>query len=336
MGETRTLDDSNLMDAIVQRRYGSADTWHLTRSPVPVAGPEEVLVRVHAAGVHRGTWHLMTGRPRLLRVLGFGLRRPRIPVPGTELAGIVAAIGSGVTHFAVGDRVYGIGRGTFAELAVAREDKLANMPKNLSFAEAATVPISALTAHQALRSGQLGASDRVLILGASGGVGAYAVQLAKRADAEVTGVCGTGKIAFVRDLGADHVLDYTREDSADTGHRYDLLLDLAGNPSLTRLRQTLTPTGTAVIVGGEEGGNWTGGIGRQLRAVAISALGHQTLRAFATKETATDLQQLTQIIEAGHVQPRLGRIFALGQAPEAMRHLESGEVQGKVAIQLID
>ncbi len=321
------------MQAIVQDGYGSVDRLVHAQVARPEIADGEVLVRVHAAGLDRGTWHMMAGKPYLLRVLGFGIRRPKNRVPGLDVAGTVAAVGSAVTRFAIGDEVFGMSRGSFAEYAAAREDKLARKPANLSFEQAAVVPISAGTALQGLTDvGRVKAGDKVLVLGASGGVGSYAVQLAKAFGAEVTGVAGTAKLDLVRSLGADHVLDYTRDDYADGSHHYDLVLDIAGNPGLSRLRRALTPTGTVVLVGGEDGGNLTGGMNRSLRALALSALVRQRLAWFVAQERASDLERLTELIEAGQVTPSIDRTYPLDQVPDAMRHLVSGQVRGKVAI----
>ena len=319
------------MRAVVQDRYGSAEVLRLSRVPLPKPGDEEVLVRVHAAGVDRGTWHLMTGQPYLLR-LAFGLRRPKNPVAGGDLAGTVAAVGSAVTRFAVGDEVYGFGTGAFAEYAGAPEDKLARKPANLSFEQAAAVPVSAATALQALDLGRVQAGQKVLVTGASGGVGSYAVQLAKAFGGEVTGVASTAKLDLVRALGADHVLDYTRTDFAEGGGRYDLILDVGGNPTVARLRRALTPTGTAVIVGGEEGGRWTGGLHRQLGAVVLSRFVRQRLTNFVTRQRSSDLERLTGLIEAGSVLPSIDTTYPLDRAPEVMRLLESGRARGKYVL----
>jgi NADPH:quinone reductase-like Zn-dependent oxidoreductase len=321
------------MQAVVQDRYGSVDVWRLAQIDRPTIGADEVLVRVHAAGLDRGTWHLLTGRPYLIRVMGFGFRRPKNPVPGLDVAGTVVAVGSAVTRFAPGDEVFGIGKGTFAEYTAAREDKLAPKPASCSFVQAAVVPVSGLTALQGLRdAGRVEAGQHVLVTGASGGVGSYAVQLAKAFGAEVTGVCSTAKTDLVRLLGADHVLDYTRDDFADGEHRYDLILDIGGNTTLPRLRRALAPRGTLVIAGGEEGGRWTGGFGRNLRAVALSPFVQQRLTMLISKETARDLEPLSELIEAGKVTPAVDTTFPLTQAPEAMRHLESGRTRGKIAL----
>ena len=320
------------MRAIAQDVYGNADVLHLSELPRPEAAANEVLLQVRAAGLDRGTWHLMAGLPHLMRPF-VGFRGPRNPVPGLDVSGVVDAVGAEVTSFAVGDEVYGFGKGTFAQYAVAREDKLSRKPKNLSFEQAAVVPVSAGTALQALTQvGDVQPGQQVLVIGASGGVGSYAVQLAKALGAEVTGVCSPAKLDLVRSLGAQRVLDYTTDDWADGTHQYDLVLDIGGRPTLSRLRRALTPAGTAVIVGGEDGGNLTGGMNRQLRAVALSLVVKQRLRTFVAGQKASDLEQLTGFIEAGQVTPSVDRTYPLDQAPEAMRRLEAGEVRGKIAI----
>jgi NADPH:quinone reductase-like Zn-dependent oxidoreductase len=320
------------MRAIVQDSYGDADVLRLEEIDRPAPGDKEVLIRVRAAGLDRGTWHLMTGTPFLAR-LAFGVRAPRNPVPGFDVAGTVVEVGSSVTRFAIGDEVYGAGRGTFAEYAVAREGQLARKPANLSFEQSAVVPVSGSTALQALTDrGRVEAGQSVLVIGASGGVGSYAVQLAKAFGAEVTGVGSTGKLDLVRSLGADHVIDYTREDFADGVHRYDLVLDIAGNPTISRLRRALTPRGTLVIVGGEEGGSFSGGMNRQLRASAMSLFLRQRLTMFVATTRQADLVRLTELIEDGKVTPSIDRAYPLELAPEAMRHLVAGKARGKIAI----
>lgn len=319
------------MRAIVQDRYGDADVLQVRQIARPEPSAEEVLVRVHAAGLDRGTWHLMTGTPYLLR-LAFGFRGPRNPVPGRDVAGTVEAVGSAVTKFAVGDEVYGEAPGSFAEYAVTRADRLAHKPANLAFEQAAVVPISALTALDALTTGRVEAGQHVLVIGASGGVGSFAVQLAKAFGAEVTGVASTSKLDLVSALGADHVLDYTRDDFAATGDRYDVIIDIAGNPSLSRLRRALTPTGTAVITGGENGGGPSGGMNRQFRALALSLFVRQRLTFFVNQVRGSDLERLTTLIESGKVTPSLDRTYPLDEVPDAMRHLTTGQVRGKIAI----
>jgi NADPH:quinone reductase-like Zn-dependent oxidoreductase len=329
---TTVVTQAATMQAMVQRRYGSADVLQLSEIARPKITDHEVLLRVHAAGLDRGTWHLMTGRPHLGR-LAFGVRRPSNPVPGFDVAGTVVAVGSAVARFSVGDEVFGFGRGTFAQYAAAQENKLAIKPQNLSFTQAAVVPVSASTALQALSDhGRVAQGQRVLIIGASGGVGSYAVQIAKAIDAEVTGVAGTAKLDMVRSLGADHVIDYTRDDFTDGPRRYDLIVDIAGNPTLSRLRRALTATGTVVIVGGEEGGNFTGGMNRQLRALALSPFVPQQLTMFIAKQRSRDLERLTELIEAGMMMPHIDRTYRLDQGADAMRHLEAGRARGKIAI----
>jgi NADPH:quinone reductase-like Zn-dependent oxidoreductase len=319
------------MRAIIQDAYGSADVLQLAEIERPDIAANEVLVKVRAAGVDRGTWHLLAGQPYLLRILGFGFRRPKHRVPGLDVAGTVVAVGSEVTRFRGGDEVFGISRGSFAQYAAARQDKLADKPAGLSFEQAAVVAISGLTAIQGLRdAGRIQPGHRVLIIGASGGVGTYAVQLAKAFGAQVTGVCSTAKVDLVGSIGADHVLDYTQEDFANGVQRYDLILDIGGNSRLSRLRRALTPRGALVIVGGE-GGKWTG-IGRQLRALALSPFMRQRLTMFISKHRQADLEALRQLIEAGQVAPIVDRTYPLAQAPDAIEHLAAGLARGKVAI----
>ena len=331
-GNEIQMTQSHTMKAIVQDEYGSADVLHIAEIDRPVIGEDDVLVRVHAAGLDRGTWHLMAGLPYLIRV-GFGFRRPKNPVPGLDVAGTVVAVGENVTRFQAGDEVFGTAKGSFGEYASALQDKLAIKPANLTFGQAAAVPVSGLTAIQALRDvGRLEPRQQVLIVGASGGVGTYAVQLAKAFGAEVTGVASTAKVDLVRSIGADHVIDYTQEDFADGSQHYDLILDVGGNSPLSKLRAALTQSGTLVIVGGEEGGRWFGGINRQLRAMALSPFIGQRLTTFISKENHADLERLTEIIEAGDLTPVIDRTYPLDQAPQAMRHLEAGQARGKIVI----
>ena len=326
------IGGARTMRAVVHHAYGPADVLRVEQVPRPEPGAGEVLVQVRAAGLDRGAWHVMTGEPYLGR-LAFGLRRPRNPVLGMELAGTVVALGPGASRFAVGDEVYGVGRGSFAELAVAKEGQLARKPGSLSFAQAAVVPVSAATALQGLvEVGRVRAGQQVLVTGASGGVGSYAVQIAKALGAEVTGVAGTAKQDYVRGLGADHVLGRTREDFADGARRYDLVVDIAGRPPLAALRRALTPRGTAVLVGGEGGGRLTGGMNRQLRAVILSMFVRQRLAMFVSIVRAPALERLSELIEAGLVTPALTETYPLSRAPEAMRDLVAGRVRGKVAI----
>ena len=319
------------MKAIVQDEYGSPNVLQLRDIDKPDTGDDEVLVRVHAAGVDRGVWHVMTGLPYPIRLAGYGLRAPKNPIPGMDVAGVVEAVGKNVTRFQPGDEVFGIGKGTFAEYARALEDKLAPKPANLTFEQAAVVAISGLPALQGLRDhGRVEPGQEVLIIGASGGVGTYAVQIAKAFDAHVTSVCSTTKVDMVRSIGADHVIDYTREDFAEGDKRYDLILDIGGNSSLSRLRRALTPKGTLVIVGGEGGGRWLGGNDRQLRALMLSPFVGQKLRTFISKENHEDMIVLKELIESGKVTPVIDRTYPLSEAPEAIRYLEEGHAQGKV------
>jgi NADPH:quinone reductase-like Zn-dependent oxidoreductase len=320
----------DVMRAIVQDVYGSADRLRLSRMDKPAIAADEVLVQVRAAGVDRGTCHLMRGQPYLMRILGFGFRGPKNHVPGLDVAGTVVAAGAGVTRFRPGDEVFGIARGSFTEYAAARADKLVHKPAGLSFEQAAVVAVSGLAALQGLRAGRIAAGQKVLIIGASGGVGTYAVQLAKAFGATVAGVASTAKAGLVRSIGADEVIDYTREDFADGRQHYDLILDIGGNSRLSRLRRALTTKGTLVIAGGE-GDRWTG-VARQLHALMLSPLVRQRLTMYISSHRQADLEELRQHIEAGHLTPIVGSTYPLPEVPEAIRHLEDGRAQGKIAI----
>ena len=338
-GEAATMPDARpaptpaTMRAVVQERYGDTSRLHLEHdAPTPQIADHEVLVRVAAAGLDRGTWHLMTGKPYAMR-LALGFRGPKNRVPGLDVAGTVVAAGQKTSGFAVGDEVFGISRGSFAEYAAVKADKLLHKPASLTFEQAAVVPVSALTALRAVVDvGRVHPGQHVLVIGASGGVGSYAVQIAKAVGAEVTGVCSTAKLDLVRALGADHVLDYTRGSWDADGRRYDVIVDIAGNPTLSRLRRALAPRGTAVRTGGEDGGPQTGVLHRNLRAAVLSWFVGQRLTGMIGRERATDLARVTELVEAGQVRPSIDRTYSLEQAPEAMRRLEAGEVRGKVAI----
>jgi NADPH:quinone reductase-like Zn-dependent oxidoreductase len=322
------------MRAVVRHAYGPADVLRVAQVARPEPAADEVLVRVRAAGVDRAAWHMMTGKPYLGR-LAFGLPGPRIPVLGIEVSGVVAATGPAVTRFTVGDEVYGFGRGTFADYAVAPEHRLAGKPADISFEQAAAMPVSAATALQALTDvGHVRRGQTVLVLGASGGVGTFAVQIAKALGAEVTGVASGAKLDLVRALGADHVVDYRRDDVTDGRTRYELVLDIAGNPSLSRLRRAATRTGTVVITGGEEGGSFSGGMNRQLRAVALSPFVRQRLTMFIARQSSADLDRLTALVEAGTVTPSVDGVYALDEVRDAVRRLEAGQVRGKVVLSL--
>jgi NADPH:quinone reductase-like Zn-dependent oxidoreductase len=321
------------MKAIVRDIYGSPDILELRDIDVPEIADEEVLVHVHAAGVGRDVWHIMTGLPYPIRLAGYGLRAPKNPVIGSDMAGVVEAVGKNVSRFQPGDEVFGIGRGSYASYVCAREDKLALKPANLTFEQAAVVAVMGSTALQALRDhGKVRPGQEVLIIGASGGVGTYAVQIAKAFSVHVTGVCSTAKVEMVRSIGADHVIDYTREDFAEGDQRYDVILDIGGNSSLSRLRRALTPEGTLVIVGGEGGGRWLGGTDRQLRAMMLSPFVGQKLGTFVNKENHEDMLVLKELIESGKVTPVIDRTYPLAEVPEAIRYLEEGHARGKVVI----
>jgi len=323
----------SLMQAIVQDGYGSPDVLRVAQveRPSPAAG--EVLVRVRAAGVDRGTWHVMSGRPHAVR-LAFGLRRPRFPVAGMDGAGTVVAVGAGVTRFSVGDEVFGVLKGSFAEYAAARERTVAHKPAELGFEQAAVVAVSGVTALQAVRdAGRVQPGQHVLVVGASGGVGTYAVQVAKAFGAEVTGVCSTAKTDLVRSIGADHVIDYTKSDFTAGDRRYDMVLFINGTHSASGLRRALTPRGTLVVAGGEDGGSWLG-LGRQLRALTLSPFVGQRLTAIVAKQRHTDLEALGTLIQEGKVTPVVGATYPLAQVPDAVRCLEAGHARGKLAITL--
>jgi NADPH:quinone reductase-like Zn-dependent oxidoreductase len=323
------------MKAVVQDVYGSADTLRLEDIEMPVIGGDEVLVRVRAAGLDPGVWHLMTGRPYLVRVMGMGVRRPKVPVKGRDLAGVVEAVGSRVTRFGQGDEVYGVSIfGSFAEYARSRESDLARKPANLTFEQAAAVPVSGMTALQGLRAvGRVQQGQQVLVIGAAGGVGSFAVQLAHAFGAHVTGMCSTAKTDLVQSIGAEDVIDYTREEVDARGPQFDLILDTAGRRPLSLLRRALTPHGTLAIVGGEGGGRWLGGFDRQiLRAPVRSAFSGQRLRAVVSKARTEDLEYLTTLIEEGEVTPVIDRTFPLREVPEAMRYLAQGHPGGKIVV----
>jgi NADPH:quinone reductase-like Zn-dependent oxidoreductase len=321
------------MKAIVQDEYGSPDVLELRNIDIPEIADEEVLVHVRAAGVGRDVWHVMAGLPYPIRLAGYGLRAPKNPVIGSDVAGVVETVGNKVSRFRPGDEVFGIGKGSYAEYVCAREDKLAPKPENLTFEQAAVVAIMGSTALQALRDhGRVEPGQDVLIIGASGGVGTYAVQIAKAFGARVTGVCSTEKAEMVRSIGADRVIDYTREDFAEGQQPYDVILDIGGNSSLARLRRALAPRGTLVIVGGEGGGRWLGGTDRQLRALALSPFVSQKLGTFVASENHEDMLVLKELIESGKVTPVIDRTYPLSEVPEAIRYLEEGRAKGKVVI----
>jgi NADPH:quinone reductase-like Zn-dependent oxidoreductase len=331
--ETRT-PTATTMRAVAHDRYGPPAVLELRDVPRPTIAADEVLVEVRAAGVDRGVWHYVTGLPYPFRLAGIGLRAPKRTVPGSDLAGVVAAVGADVTRFVPGDEVFGIGIGTFAEFARAPEHKLAPKPAELTFEQAAAVPVSALTALQAVRDqGKVQPGEQVLIIGASGGVGSYLVQLAKASGATVTGVARTSKVDLVRTLGADHVIDHQREDVTGGDRRYDLILDTGGNTPLRALRRALTPGGRLTIVGAENGGRWLGGSGRALLAPLVSLLAGQDLgKPWVCRENHEDLLVLAELIRAGKLTPAVDRTFPLRDAAVALQHLVDGHARGKVVI----
>jgi NADPH:quinone reductase-like Zn-dependent oxidoreductase len=319
------------MKAVVYDKYGAPDVLELREIDKPVVKDNEVLVRVHAAAVGKGDWLTVQGLPYVAR-MRYGLPKPKNNVPGFDVAGRIEAVGRNVTQLQPGDEVFGWCGGSFAEYASVPEGQLVVKPANLTFEQAAAVPISAFAALQALRdTGHVQPGQKVVIIGASGGVGSFAVQLAKAFGAEVTGVCSTKSVDMVRSIGADHVIDYTKEDFTRSGQRYDLILEMAGNRSLADLRRALTPKGTLVLVGGS-GGRWFMGIGRTLRAVVLSPFVRQRLRSFFSKPRSEDLVVLKDLLEAGKVTPVIERTFPLNKTPEAIGYVGERSTQGKTVI----
>jgi NADPH:quinone reductase-like Zn-dependent oxidoreductase len=321
------------MKAIVQDRYGSADVLEFRDIEEPEVGENDVLVRVQAAGCGPDVWHLMTGKPYMARV-AIGLREPKLKVLGWDVAGTVEAVGANVKTFRPGDEVMGQAKGSFAELVTARADELVPKPSRLSFEQAAALPVSGVTALRAIRDeGNVRPGQSVLVIGAAGGVGSLAVQIAKARGATVTAVSSGSKGDLVRSIGADDVIDYTREDFTDGFRHWDAIVDTAGRRPLSRLRRALTPKGTLVIVGGDGGGRWTGGFFRgMLRAPVVSLFVGQRLRGLATKIAQDDLVALAELVEAGTVTPVIDRTYPLIEAPDAIRYLEEGHAAGKIVI----
>jgi NADPH:quinone reductase-like Zn-dependent oxidoreductase len=322
------------MRAVLQTTYGGdSGVWQLGQIATPTPRAGEVLVRIEAAALDRGTWHLMTGVPYAARV-AFGLRRPRNPVPGIDLAGRVVAVGSAVEQFSPGDEVFGVGSGSCAEFAVAKAEKLAPRPPVWSAAVAAAVPVSGATAWQAVHSsGQVSSGQRVLVLGASGGVGSFAVQLARAAGATVTGVCSAAKTDFVRGLGAERVLAYERDDLADP-EPFDVVIDIGGARPIRDLRRLTAPAGTIVLVGAEGGGRLLGGVGRSVGGAALSPFVRQRIVMLASRVGGRELRQLAAVGEAGGLVPAVDRTFTLDEAGAAMDYLAAGGVRGKVVIRV--
>lgn len=319
------------MRALVQRTYGEPEVLSVGEFPMPAPGKGEVVLRVKAAGLDRAAWHLTTGKPYLMR-LAFGFSAPKNPVAGREVAGVVTAVGEGVTRLQVGDEVFGIGEGTFAEFARATADKLAKKPASLSFEAAAVSGISGLTALNAIERAELRSGERVLIVGASGGVGTFAVQLARALGAQVTAVCSAVKHDLVRSLGAAQLVDYATEDVTSSGQTFDVIVDIGGRTPVSKLRRVLTPTGRLVFVGGEGGGAFSGGMGRQLGAMLRGAFSKQRFVMLLANESHLDLERLNAFLIAGTVKPVVERVVTLAQVPDAMRDLVRGAVRGKIAV----
>lgn len=323
------------MQAIVHRSYGTAEVLECETVDIPTIGDKQVLIEVHCAALDRGTWHLMTGTPYLIRILGFGFMRPKQAIPGLDVAGRVVEIGNGVTRFAVGDEVFGIADGSFAQYTVANEDKLITKPVDLTFDAAAAATISGITALEALTDvGKIQPGQKILIVGASGGVGSYAVQLAKALGGEVTGVASASKADLLYSLGADHVVDYQTSYLVDSKVRYDLIIDIGGRNKVSSLRRVLTFQGTLVFVGGEGGNRVTGGIGRQMGASLLSLFIKQRLTMFISSENYSIMERLREFIQSGAVKPSIGQRFDLNDAPEAMHQLEVGKARGKIVIRV--
>ncbi|WP_435364639.1 NAD(P)-dependent alcohol dehydrogenase [Haloarchaeobius sp. DYHT-AS-18] len=319
------------MQVISQDEYGPPTVLERREVPVPAPTADQILVRVRAAAANPLDWHMMRGEPYLMR-LQSGLRRPSTPVRGVDVAGVVEAVGPNVTEFQPGDEVFGQAAGAFAEYVVGRVDTFAAKPSTCSFEEAAAVPVAATTALQGLRDhGELTAGQTVLINGASGGVGTFAVQLAKSFGAEVTGVCSTRNVELVRSLGTDHVVDYTKTDFTTGEQRYDLVFDLAGNHSLSALRRVLTDEGTLVLCSGA-GGRLLGPLGTLAWATVVGRFSRQRLRGFLATVNTGDLETLAELLADGTVTPTIDRTYPLAETPEAIRYLETGHARGKVVI----
>lgn len=327
----RSADDASML-AIVQDRYGGVDTLDPRHVARPEIGDNDVLIRVVAAGVDRGVWHLMTGTPFLTRLV-FGLRRPGNPIPGLDVAGVVDSVGAAVTRFAEGDLVFGHGHGTYAEYARAHEDRLAAIPPRLDPIAAGVLAASGTTALQAVEDhGRVRPGDQVLVLGAAGGVGTYAVQIATALGGIVTGVASHAKLGLVQDLGASRAFDYRTTDPLADANRYDVIIDTGGNRRLRDLRRALVPNGTLVIVDGENGGRWIGGADRRIRAKTMSPFTRRCLTTFVAREDAGHLERLADLVETGHVTPVVDRTFPLARTADAIAHLANGHTRGKTAL----
>jgi len=326
------------MKALIQETYGPVENLRLVEREKPVPSENGLLIRVRAAGVDPGIWHMMTGRPYMVRLMGLGFSRPKIPVAGWDAAGVVESIGPAVTRFKQGDEVFGNcdaqGTGTFADYACLPEDRCVAKPGNLSFEEAAVLPVSGCTALQAVRDlGKVKAGMQVLVIGAAGGVGHYTVQLAKAYGAQVTAVCSTTKLDFVRSLGADDAIDYTREQLAAAGRRWDVIIDTAGRRSLGELRRVLSPKGLVVIVGGEGGNAWTGGFLERMASTSLLSLfSSQKFCGVMATVNVPDLLVLKELVETNKLKPALDRRYPLDRSVEALTELEKGHARGKSVV----
>ena len=325
------------MKAIVQQRFGPPDVLQLVDTDLPQVGADDVLVRVHAAALNPYDWHMLRGDPLIARLIGgVGLTKPKTRVAGIDAAGRVEAVGANVRGLQHGDEVFGFCPGAFAEYARAEADKVVPKPASLTFEQAAAVPMAASTALRGIRDvGAVGAGHRVLVNGAAGGVGTYAVQIAAALGANVTGVCSTGNVELVRSLGATDVIDYTTEDFTDTPAHYDVILDNVGNRPLNRLRQALTPTGTLVLNAGGSPGRVVGAVGSIVRAVAVNGFVRQRLRPLPTKQSREELLTLTGLIEDGKLTPVVDRTYPLADTAEGLRHIERGHARGKAVITVV-
>ncbi len=322
------------MKAIVQEHYGTPDTLELMDIDLPAIGPDDVLVQVHAASLNPYDWHMLRGDPRIARLMGgVGLTKPKERVAGIDAAGRVEAVGANVRGLQEGDEVMGFCPGAFAEYARAEANRVVPKPPSLTFEQAAAVPMAAATALRGIRDvGQVHAGQRVLVNGAGGGIGTFAVQMAAARDAEVTGVCSTGNVELVRSIGAEHVVDYTNEDFADAGARYDVIFDNVGNQPLSRLRGALTPTGTLMLNGGGSPGKIVGAVGSMASAAVVNLFVRQRIAFIPTNQSQQDLLDVTDLIEAGTVKPVIGRTYPLADTAEGLRYVEQGHARGKVVI----
>jgi NADPH:quinone reductase-like Zn-dependent oxidoreductase len=324
------------MKAMVQERFGPPDVLRLVDIDPPHVGADDVLIRVHAAAINPADWHILRGDPLVARLMGIGLTKPKTPVAGIDAAGVVDAVGANVRGLRPGDEVLGFFRGAFAEYACAGEDKVVPKPANLTFEQAAAVPIAATTALRGIRDvGEVKAGQRVLLIGAGGGVGSFAVQIAAALGAEVTGVCSTGNVELVRSLGATHVIDYTTEDFTDGGIRYDVILDNVSNLRLKRLRGVLTRKGILVLNGGGSPGHVFGPIGGLLKAIVVNLLVSQRLRPLPSKEKREELLALTGLIEEGKLTAVVDQTYPLAETAEGLRHIEQGHARGKVVVTVV-